>query len=122
MAKNIENKEEITFNEFRAWMTGLIRGKRGSLPDLEDWKQIKVMMDKVEEREIERDFPPQPTYTPGIFIDPPRDNTAYRPWYPNQTWCDTSSDMFSFGDLDIEIPELKDPNIGTVDNITLTGT
>jgi len=80
MAKNVENKEEITFNEFRAWLTGVLRGKRGQLPDLNDWKQIKIMMDKVEEGVKRQDFPLPPTYQPSIFIDPPP--TMNPPWYP----------------------------------------
>ncbi len=118
MAKSIENKDDITFNEFRAWMTGLIRGKRGALPDLEDWKQIKIMMDKVEEGKKSQDFPLQPTYDPyhpPIFIDPPRDNTKYDPF---TTWCTTESTDFSFGDMNIEIPELKDPAVGDVSAFT----
>lgn len=43
----MNNKETITFDEFRAWLTGLIEGKRGALPDLDDWKKIKKMLDKV---------------------------------------------------------------------------
>jgi len=45
------DKETISFQEFRAWLTGLIVGRRGALPDLDDWRQIKVMIDKVEEKE-----------------------------------------------------------------------
>ncbi len=116
MAKSIENKDDITFNEFRAWMTGLIRGKRGALPDLEDWKQIKIMMDKVEEGKKYQDFPLQPTYDPyhpPIFIDPPGDNTKYNPYNP---WCITNS--HNFGDMNVEIPELKEPAIGDVSPFT----
>lgn len=48
-----ENKDEITLNEFKAWLVGLIRGKNGKLPDLEDWKLIKEMLDKVvSEKEV----------------------------------------------------------------------
>lgn len=28
--KSTESKEEISFNEFKAWLTGLLRGKRGN--------------------------------------------------------------------------------------------
>lgn len=41
------NKDHITFDEFKAWLNGLIMGKNGTLPDTEDWKVIKQMMDKV---------------------------------------------------------------------------
>lgn len=47
----IEEKNTITIAEFKAWLMGLIRGKNGSLPDIEDWKVIKEMLDRVEENE-----------------------------------------------------------------------
>jgi len=43
-----EHKEQITFIEFRTWLSGLIKQKHGALPDLDDWKQIKVMLDIVD--------------------------------------------------------------------------
>ena len=46
---NVETKEQITITEFKAWLTGLIRGKQGSLPNLDDWREIKKMLDKVQE-------------------------------------------------------------------------
>ena len=63
----IENKEKITLGEFKAWLAGLILGKKGILPDLEDWKQIKIMLDKVEEEKEVVTIPspapyPAPTY------------------------------------------------------------
>jgi len=42
-AKNVETTETISFDEFRAWLTGLIRGKNGTIPDVDDWKQVKIM-------------------------------------------------------------------------------
>ena len=71
---NIEEKETITFDEFRAWLTGLIRGKNGVLPDLVDWKMIKKMMDKVDETPKIITIPPvQPNY-------PLSDPWSERPW------------------------------------------
>ncbi len=43
----IDNQEEISLAEFKAWLAGLIRGKRGALPDLDDWKAIKETLDKI---------------------------------------------------------------------------
>ena len=95
-----ESKEVITFDEFKAWLTGLIVGKRGALPDLEDWKQIKKMMDKVvpetiiEEREVFKDFPfpsdPQPwksPITPMIPASPPVTPDPYVPWTPTNPYA-----------------------------------
>ena len=71
--KDIEIEESITFDQFKAWMVGLIEGKRGALPDIHDWKRIKQMMDKVkpEEKIIvapqgirTEDFWAQPYYVP----------------------------------------------------------
>ena len=39
--------DTITFNEFRLWLTGLIQGKKGALPDIDDWKEIKKQLDRV---------------------------------------------------------------------------
>ena len=54
MSNITEQKEEITFAEFTAWLTGVIRGKGGELPDLDDWKQIKLMMQKVQPEVVEK--------------------------------------------------------------------
>lgn len=44
----MENKDKtITFSEFKSWLTGLIVAKKGALPDLEDWKEIKNQLDNV---------------------------------------------------------------------------
>ncbi len=103
----IENQEEITFAEFKAWLAGLIRGKGGALPDLEDWKAIKETMDKVVPDTVDGptwpvfpfnpvpphpDLVPQP-YTPQPYITPqpyvwPNDHTGNPPWQPFPVWCD----------------------------------
>lgn len=80
---NIEDKEVITFDEFRAWLAGLIRGKRGALPDLEDWKMIKMMIDKVEvEKEVVNVPQPYPVPNP---IEPPYRPEPFQP-YPQPRW------------------------------------
>ena len=105
-------QEEYTFNEFKAWLAGLIRGKRGALPDIEDWKAIKEMLDKVVPdvadapnwippapiiiREVVKEEKDQPydwqvPVTPQpIWITPhPSDGT-----YPNGTvWCSGISNV-----------------------------
>lgn len=64
---NIE--ETITIAEFKSWLAGLIQGKRGALPDMEDWKLIKQMLDKVKENNPEyipyypNPFPQYPSWT-----------------------------------------------------------
>lgn len=63
-----ENKEEITLNEFKAWLVGLIRGKNGKLPDFEDWKLIKEMLDKI--------VPEQSVVT----IKEDKDSDPFGPW------------------------------------------
>lgn len=45
--KNIELQDEITVDEYKAWLTGLLRGKGNTLPNLDDWKSIKKMTDKI---------------------------------------------------------------------------
>ncbi len=44
---NLLKRKGITFDEFKAWVNQLIVDKKGALPDLNDWKEIKKMMDKV---------------------------------------------------------------------------
>lgn len=70
----IENQETITFAEFKAWLVGLIRGKNGAMPDLNDWVQIKSMMDKVVP-ETKIVFQDEPVAGPSRF-DP------YHPYHP----------------------------------------
>lgn len=75
---NVELKEDITFDEFKAWLTGLIRGKGGALPDLDDWRNIKEMIDKVvPEKEIV-----------NIPIPAPADPPPFSPPWPgyNPIW------------------------------------
>lgn len=98
----VESKETITFAEFQAWLTGLIRGKAGALPDLDDWRMIKKMLDKVvAEKEVvkEIEYIPAPAPTPTIpwqprpypkpyDLDPYRwDRTPENPWYDHVVWC-----------------------------------
>jgi len=68
----VENKNEITINEFKAWLVGLIRGKNGDLPNLDDWKQIKTMLDKVQEETVyvEKEVMPWSPYTPSYPYQP----------------------------------------------------
>ena len=99
------NQETITFQEFKAWLTGLIVGKRGVLPDLDDWKEIKKMLDKtVADKETVTIPQPYPVGdTP--FITPQPAQPTWVPTtvpsttpYPFQTWCVSDS---SGGDFTI---------------------
>jgi len=47
MNSSVELKNEITFDEFKAWMNGLLRGTGKRCPDVDDWNVIYKMMDKV---------------------------------------------------------------------------
>ena len=95
---DFESQETITFDEFRAWMTGLIQGKRGALPDIEDWKMIKKMMDKVVP---EKEFIniPQPI-DPGIAPQPPFYPSA-PPYVP---WASPTTDKWTISDSTDNIP------------------
>lgn len=97
----VEEKEKLTVKEFKAWLVGLIRGKKGALPDLEDWMKIKEMLDKVEDEQENKQNVPypfpmatQPETTPYI--------PQWEKWYwtndktgtdvsDNSTWLITSS-------------------------------
>jgi len=88
---NIENKETITLNEFRAWLAGLIYGKQGQLPNLDDWKHIKAMLDKVQpDQEIVPVAVPAPAPQP-IAIPKTIPRSPCEPWnplpqIPHPTW------------------------------------
>lgn len=89
------DKETISFDEFRIWLTGLIQGKGGALPDLNDWKEIKRMLDKVV---VEREIvtipanPQPPPFCPEPWrrgpMDPP-------PWGPRWEWDDPSREIYT---------------------------
>lgn len=87
----MEHKEKITLDEFKAWLTGLIVGKRGALPDVKDWKKIKQMLDKVEPETVEVPVPapsdPLPITPP--MVPGPYDPTPYDPYrwpQPDPYW------------------------------------
>jgi hypothetical protein len=92
-----EEEEKITFKEFKAWLVGLIRGKRGAIPDLQDWKQIKKMMDKVQEAEptvIKRNdpvpcYPLQPHPWENPYWNPELDPVWGDSTVPT-LWCSSS--------------------------------
>jgi len=136
----IENQEEITFAEFKAWLAGLIRGKGGMLPDLEDWKAIKETLDKVVPETVdgpswpvipELPYNPAPynpaPYTPPIpyipptpWISPPTtgDPIWVNPW---TVWCDSDNS----GDDDINDGAVSFGHITlenqTFDHVKFTG-
>lgn len=73
---DFENKTSLTIEEFKAFMSGLIQGKNGALPDQEDWKIINTMLGKVQ--------PSSPTYIPYT----PYNwwwNQPYKPWWLTNT-------------------------------------
>ncbi len=107
----IENQEEISLAEFKAWLAGLIRGKRGALPDLDDWKAIKETLDKVVPdvdpivggpampapiiiREIVKE-PYQPEQVPYINPYQPIWVTEPNVWGPKigEVWCGDNTDV-----------------------------
>ena len=65
--------ETITFGEFKMWLQGLIRGKNGALPDTDDWKEIKKMLDKVSADPKSPYSPYQPFEVIGPGYFPPSD-------------------------------------------------
>lgn len=95
----VENEKEISLKEFKAWLVGLIRGKNGKLPDLEDWKLIKEMLDKVvSEKELitikEKEDPFSPwksepyRYYPPYYVgDPPPGQSPF-------LWWNDSTDVY----------------------------
>ena len=102
--KNIEEQENVTFDEFRAWLSGLIVGKRGALPDVDDWRKIKNMLDRVHPETItvtEPQYVP-PYVPPYISPNPPPFCPAPIIWNDSMNdnttpiWNDTMNDKISF--------------------------
>lgn len=97
MNTNIELKDEITLDEYKAWLTGMLRGKGSKLPDLNDWKVIKKMTDKIIPDVVETT--PRtiaPTYVPPATFDTPSPH-----WWENQPMCGTgeiNGDNITIGD------------------------
>ena len=95
----VEDQDTLTVKEFKAWLVGMIRGKRGAIPDLDDWKQIKKMLDKVEEsketiiyKEVEKPGPNNPWQTPynphphpPYYVGDPPPNQVPMIWYSDQS-------------------------------------
>lgn len=83
-----ENQETITLNEFKAWLVGLIRGKNGALPDLDDWNVIKNMIDKI--------VPETTIVKEKEVVYPSLPYEQDKPWYPtlpNHVWYDNTYTM-----------------------------
>lgn len=91
----VENQDKLTVKEFKAWLVGLIRGKGGKLPDFDDWKQIKIMLDKVEEEKVNITFPsdpqPQPWSQPWPNWPQPYVGDPM-PGQAPQIWCRTAGE------------------------------
>lgn len=77
------SKEKITVAEFKAWLEGLVFGKRGALPDLEDWKMIKQMVDRIKEQPVEDKSYPSVDW--DLIKKITEDNKKVKnPWDPSQ--------------------------------------
>lgn len=94
----MKHDETMTIREFKAWLTGLIVGKRGVLPDIEDWKQIKDKLDIVDtEKEVITIPQPYQVDTVKPYIDKwSQPFTSDRPMWndafkPSVTYGTTSS-------------------------------
>lgn len=84
-----EIKETITFDEFQAWLTGLIRGMNGQLPGVDEWKQIKQMMNKVVPQKEYIQNPPMPI--PRSPSDTPQWQWPQDRWPYYEIWCSDQS-------------------------------
>ncbi len=81
MNSTVELKEEITFDEFKAWMMGLVRGKGSKLPNIDDWRIIKTMMDKVvPDKETIIQHTPIYTHPPAPTWEQPNKYPTPGPW------------------------------------------
>lgn len=53
---NRKGKKAMTLAEFKTWLNNLVVSKKGALPDLTDWKNIKETLDKVRAEPIQNDL------------------------------------------------------------------
>lgn len=104
--------DPISIDEFRSFLTGLIIGKGGALPDLNDWKIIKKMLDRVTADEIIT--LPQ---LPSMPIDPFRSNPP--PFAPYPHHPPFAPNIFAPNPFNQ--PTWIGDNTGTIPNVTLTG-
>lgn len=109
--KNIELQDEITVDEYKAWLTGLLRGKGSQLPDLNDWKMIKKMTDKIVPEVVEVPAPAWPQYPTPQYPTTPEP----QPWWltqptciPPQTWISSGSNSGRIDGDNITIGSLSD--------------
>jgi len=89
---NVEEKETITIEEYKAWLTGLMYGLGHDEPTKETVGMIATMTNKVVEKSVV-------PYNPGTFI-PPNIGEKY-PWWTNQPTCGsngTDGDNTTFGE------------------------
>lgn len=104
MNKNeIEKEKDITFDEFKSWMNGLVYGKGKDVPDARDWKLIKQMMERVVPDKVEIQIPaPWPTIpTPPVlpYTEPyTSPNTTPFKWEPT---CSIGDSISTYGKLTI---------------------
>lgn len=99
----VEEKESISLKEFKAWLVGLVRGKGGALPDLNDWVKIKQMLDKVQEEVVYLPQELKPINPYEIFPTPNK-------------WWDCPPEKWWIGTPDITISD----RTGTGTNFTGT--
>lgn len=83
MKVDITSKEEISFDEFKAWVNGLLYGKGRYLPNTADWKEIKQMMERVVPDVVEMQNPETPFF-PALPHAPivPYEAPEVEPWKP----------------------------------------
>ena len=105
----IKSKEKISFDEFKAWVNGLLYGKGRTVPDADDWKEIKNMMEKVVPDVVEM----QDTETPFFPTLPQAPIVAYttphtpKPWWKTQPTCEhnnNSNDMTPYREGIYSVP------------------
>jgi len=86
MNTNIERKTEITLDEYKAWLTGLLRGKGKALPNLADWNAINDMANKIVPIIVEVQNP----MTPSVSIPFTPVTNSPAPWHNAQAPCGTA--------------------------------
>ena len=98
----------MTLDEFKTWLNKLIADKKGALPDLSDWKQIKENLDKVKTT-VQDDYDGS-GYSILPHIDE-EDTLSYRYEY-------TGYDMNMYKDLESLLDQQS--KVQSFDNINVT--
>jgi hypothetical protein len=103
---NLLNHQGLSFEGFKTWLNQLILDKKGALPDLNDWKEIKANLDRVSvPKEDKQNLSPKPKVWVDYTNIKKSDDRPYIPWMSSieDEMCATIDD-----DMDMHMDLLEE--------------